>query len=205
MDKITKSTSIKFLEVNMKKIFFGLIPLIIFIMGCDNDTTGNGGYVIGDRGPAGGIIFYAKDSTSAGWQYLEAAPVDASGNYEWASSGKTTLELGNTQTGIGTGKANTAAILAADSDAPAAKACDDYTLNGYNDWFLPSKDELNEMYRQRTVVGGFAESVYLSSSEHHDDQSWSHGFGDTPADWANGTQKGNYKSNKNKVRPIRAF
>ena len=54
---------------------------------------------------------------------------------------------------IGTGKANTAAILAVNVIAPAAKACNDYNGGGKSDWFLPSRDELNEMYKVKTRLG----------------------------------------------------
>jgi hypothetical protein len=49
----------------------------------------------------------------------------------------------------------------------AARKCDDLALNGYDDWFLPSKDELNQMYLQRSVIGGF-HKCYWSSSEDDD-------------------------------------
>lgn len=46
-----------------------------------------------------------------------------------------------------------------------AKVCDTLMLNEYNDWYLPSKDELNTLYGQKNLVGGFATSTYWSSSE----------------------------------------
>jgi hypothetical protein len=114
------------------------------------------GYVIGDTGPAGGIVFYI--TTDDGMHGLEAAPVDQ-GTAAW---GCLFYSIGAAGTAIGTGAANTTAIVAGCADAgTAAKVADAYTLNGYRDWFLPSKDELNLLY----VVGGFGNSHYWSSSE----------------------------------------
>ena len=51
----------------------------------------------------------------------------------------------------------------------AALLCDQSVKNGYTDWYLPSKDELNELYQQRNVIGGFQSGVsgsyYWSSTE----------------------------------------
>jgi hypothetical protein len=38
-------------------------------------------------------------------------------------------------------------------------------LNGYKDWFLPSIDELHKLHQNKTVIGGFANVTYWSSSE----------------------------------------
>ena len=48
----------------------------------------------------------------------------------------------STSPNIGAGKANTAAILAADPDAGVARACVDYRGGGKDDWFLPSEYEI---------------------------------------------------------------
>jgi hypothetical protein len=123
--------------------------------------------VVGDTGPAGGKIFYVDSvDTYPGWKYLEAAPADFVGTYEWASTAFLLTEISGTATTIGTGKANTTTILATDEDAPAAKACDEYSYGGYNDWFLPSKAELNAMYTNKASIGGFASDYYWSSSEY---------------------------------------
>ncbi len=49
--------------------------------------------------------------------------------------------------------------------ATAAIIADAYSLNVFNDWFLPSKDELDLLFQQKSVVGGFASAHYWSSSE----------------------------------------
>ena len=73
-------------------------------------------------------------------------------------------------TAIGTGAQNTIDIEAdVLITGTAADICANLTLGGYNDWFLPSKDELNEMYLnlgQQCLegFGGFV-NYYWSSTE----------------------------------------
>jgi hypothetical protein len=112
----------------------------------------------------GGIIFYI-DGT--GMHGLIAAQVDqhtGSWGNPWGCFGK----LIRTGTAIGTGQANTTAIVnnCAESGT-AARIANDLVLNGYSDWYLPSKDELEQLYLQRQKVGGFSNPSYYywSSSE----------------------------------------
>jgi hypothetical protein len=134
----------------------------------DHDCDGSWSkapYTLGDYGPAGGIVFQT-DSTNG----LEAAPVDQDGGTgaEWGCNGVTT---GIRDSAIGTGKQNTADMLAENcspdvpSNTLAVDLVDAYTLNGYSDWFLPSKDELNVLYTQKSIIGGFANQFYWASSE----------------------------------------
>ncbi|MCK4541194.1 MAG: DUF1566 domain-containing protein [Spirochaetales bacterium] len=129
-------------------------------------------YSLRDTGPAGGLIFYIDEADAFSWDYLEAAPADQSSAQAWIEGGSTqTTENGNTSTGIGTGSANTDAIIAqTDHTVSAAQICRDYDGGGMTDWFLPSKDELNLMYtnlRQQSV-GDFTGDFYWSSSEFND-------------------------------------
>ena len=151
---------------------------------------------IGDNGPAGGKVFYVTDAT--GLHGLEAAPVDQSSVAAWGCYGATIA--GADGTAVGTGAANTADIVAGCAEAnTAAKIADAYALNGYTDWYLPSKDELNLLYQQKTVVGGFATLYYWSSSESNSILAWGQGF-------TNGTQ-GSYSKSYTSlpVRAVRAF
>jgi hypothetical protein len=128
-------------------------------------------YAIGDTGPAGGWIFYDKGSYSDGWRYLEAAPSDQSSDgIQWYNGSN--IETGATGTEVGTGKTNTTLIVNAQGDGSyAAKLCDDLSItnNGvsYDDWFLPSIDELNLIYQNLYVSGisDFVYNYYWSSSE----------------------------------------
>ncbi len=152
-------------------------------------------YAVGDTGPAGGIVFYDKGSYSGGWRYLEAAPSDQ-GKVQWGGYGTT---VGGTSTAIGSGNSNTEKIVnKLGSGNYAAKICYDLVLGGHDDWFLPSKDELNELYKQRTTVGGFASDRYWSSSEYSSDYAWVQRFG-------NGFQYDYYKYADEPVRAVRAF
>jgi hypothetical protein len=134
---------------------------------CTGDT-----YEIGDTGPAGGIVFYITDG---GLHGLEAAPADQSSEVEWGCYGKAIN--GADGTAVGTGTQNTADILADCSESGvAAKVAKNYSLNGYVDWFLPSVDELNLLYQQRAVVGGFYNDIYWSSTEQDDVFAWGQYF-----------------------------
>ena len=157
-------------------------------------------YSIGGTGPAGGIIFYDKGSYSDGWRYLEAAPSDQSTGIQWYNGSN--ILIGVAATAIGTGAANTAAIVGSQgAGSYAAELCADLTLGGYSDWFLPSKDELGQMYvnLEDKGLGGFSSAIYWSSSEIDAMQVWGQAFD-------NGGQCNPYKSEDGFwVRAARAF
>jgi len=137
-------------------------------------NSGCGPFHIGDTGPAGGKVFYLTDTS--GMHGLEAAPEDQ-GSAVWGCNG--TLISGADGTAVGTGAQNTADILAGCNEAGiAARLADNYVLNGYTGWFLPSKDELNLLYEQRDVVGGFAVGIvsYTSSTENGTSGRWNQYF-----------------------------
>lgn len=148
----------------------------------------------------GGIIFYIDATKQHG---LICAPSDYQPYWPylaWGGLGK----LVGTGTAIGAGEINTFNIVMTIGNENAAGVCNDLVLNGYSDWFLPSKDELNEMFKQRNIVGANAK-FYWSSSECEDDPSfaaWIQHFSYAPF----GNQNGDYKSyNYYATRAVRAF
>jgi hypothetical protein len=144
----------------------------------------------------GGIIFYI-DST--GQHGLIADTVDLP-QTRWVNQEYTLT--GATATRIGTGKANTKKIILSEGSSGnyAALECANSTRSGKTDWFLPSKDELNKLYKQKVVVGGFADYEYWSSSEYYFDfgLAWFQYFLD-------GSQGYYGKANPSNVRAVRAF
>ncbi|MDR1901562.1 MAG: hypothetical protein LBQ88_04675 [Treponema sp.] len=160
----------------------------------------DGSYKIGDYGPAGGIVFYDKGVVESGWRYLEAAPRDI-GPAQWGANRTT---VGGTGMEIGSGKKNTEIIInkfkqLGETGRPA-QLCVSLDINGYRDWFLPSRDELNLMYTnlKKNGLGGFGGARYWSSSEGRYYGAWHQRFSD-------GYQNDIAKLNIYSVRAVRAF
>ncbi|MHC6202271.1 CsgG/HfaB family protein [Breznakiellaceae bacterium SP9] len=156
-----------------------------------------GAYKIGGKGPAGGIVFYDKGSSSDGWRYLEAAPASAEVTIYSGSSGRS----GITDVVVGSGKQNTRVIAAAllnSGNIGAALLCMNLEIGGYIDWFVPSKAELNLLYINLAMksLGSFKNETYLSSSESGSSSVWVQSF-------SNGSQSSG--SDRRNVRVVRAF
>ena len=123
---------------------------------------------IGDIGPAGGIIFFDQGSNAGGWRFLEAAPMEAEFQAPWSVRN---TAVRDTRPEIGSGRRNTQLILetfrqtAGEWDT-AAQMADDLVINGFDDWFLPSRDELDQMFGnlRRRNLGDFRNGWYWSSS-----------------------------------------
>ena len=157
---------------------------------------------------AGGLIFFLYPGAEIG---LVAAPPFWDGINDpdpigpW---GCIYVDIQGAQgTTIGAGAQNTIDIEAGcGTSGIAADLCANLVLNGFNDWFLPSKDELNEMYLKvgqgaagpNQNIGGFANGSYWSSTEENSMSSWFHDF----------NINGQYTDDKElwyRVRPVRAF
>jgi len=189
---------------------------------------------VGVQGPGGGTVFYVDtEGRYSDFDYLEVAPADASSGVVWStttpycglladtdcqSAMVTTSGEALNHVAMGTGRAATAAIVARHDAGGvlkidyAAGAADAYTTEKASDWFLPSKDELNELCKYARNTGqaagadiecdggalrdGFA-SYYWSSSE-YGYLAWRQYFN-------LGSQSNYFRLSAYYVRPVRAF
>jgi serine/threonine protein kinase len=137
---------------------------------------------VGDIGPGGGQVFYVADEKKWWGQYMEASYEDL-GYAFWCSRLE---EIPGSQTrkaGIGQGKSNTESIINFCDNKSAANKASQFISesNGinYDDWFLPSKNELLALYKQKNRLAGFGlkdvGEIYWSSTE---------GFENLPGDAA---------------------
>ena len=147
----------------------------------------------------GGIVFYL-DGNGGG---LIAALVDQSNSAPWGCDGVNIL--GANATSIGSGNLNTTNIeIDCETNGTAADICANLYLSGYNDWYLPSKDELDLMYQNLkrgsslNNLGGFSNADYWSSTQGNQSIAWKQGF-------YGGYQSYGSKSILAAVRAIRKF
>ncbi|MDB9922059.1 DUF1566 domain-containing protein [Polaribacter sp.] len=160
----------------------------------------------------GGVVFYIFVDGDTGYvagetHGLIAAVADQS-SIRWDNGRSETT--GATGTAIGTGSANTDAIINKQGQTEtsyAAGLARAYTGGGYNDWFLPSKDELNKMYLNRATINttaasnsgsNFATNYYWSSTESYISKARVKYF-------SNGNWLESEKSYARYVRAVRAF
>ena len=171
------------------------------------------GFGVGDF-HQGGVVFHLFVPGETGYvsgeiHGLIAAVADQSSGIQWYNGSYVTT--GATATAIGTGSANTDAIISAQGATEtsyAAGLARAYTGGEYTDWFLPSKDELNQMYTNKATInatalanGGsnFSNNYYWSSTEVGSNNTWDQSFG-------YGTQYDDYgKGTTDSVRAVRAF
>lgn len=140
---------------------------------CDNGT------IYAGLSPDGNVPMYATAT-------------DAPGTYTW-NNGSTNwhntamvscFDPSGVQLSCRTGRSNTTLLAGlVDISAPyvAAKYCDDLTLGGFSDWYLPAQNELEILYALHTQIppkGGFAAALYWSSSENSADDARAINFTD---------------------------
>jgi len=173
-------------------------------------VNGTTACAVGQQGPGGGVVFMTPSTLgNTTGLFYEAAPStwsSPSGDPISVWCNNTTDALGVAFSGVGTGAMDGAAktaVMLGVCTSGAANLVDEYTatVNGvaYGDWFLPSKGELNKMYVNKVVIGGFASDNYWNSSEYDAMVAWLQHFGSGNQDFAT------LKTYATYVRPVRAF
>jgi len=146
----------------------------------------------------GGIIFYLS-GTYPYQTGLVCAQNDQGTSVPWYSHNYT--YYGTTSTAIGSGKTNTSSLVSILGNGYyAAKYCDNLVLNGFDDWFLPSRDELDLMYTnlKKNGFGNFRNTSYWSSSEYDYLGAYTQYF-------SSGKQSCNNKFHSYSIRAVRIF
>ncbi|MGA1312630.1 MAG: hypothetical protein ACO30L_06045 [Ilumatobacteraceae bacterium] len=197
---------------------------------------------VGDIGPGGGLVFYDAGSTQPWGRYLEAAPASCQksgltwrialpgkrGTKQlpmlyptWATAARQRVESKR----LGMGQVNTALVIKqhkglpqSSLDATAAGYANSLVCGGKDDWFLPSKDELDTLYNVLAVTDndltgnnsfGFTRGFYWTSSEYNNETAWTQLWVDGQQfdreKWMSGDQRKDGGFNPFHVRPIRAF
>jgi hypothetical protein len=140
----------------------------------------------------GGVVFYL-DGNGHG---LIAATSDQSIGATW---GCENTNIVGQSTMVGAGLNNTEAIIVGcTTPGIAGDICYNLVLNGYDDWFLPSKDEMDLVYQYRDLIGGFGTGSYWTSNQSNNQAAYLKQF-------SNGSNSTNFKSYNYRVRAIRAF
>lgn len=169
-------------KTNLLKLTIVLVAVLgIFTSSCkeeDSEPKPETGLSAGDFAE-GGVVFYIYTEGDVGYvegetHGLVCAVNDQSSDAVWGCAFGTSIS-GADGLEVGTGNQNTIDIeQACTTEGTAADICANLTLNGYNDWFLPSKSELNLMYQNKNQInttavnnGGanFINDNYWSSSE----------------------------------------
>jgi hypothetical protein len=191
----------------------GIVSILLFsVLSCNKETFNRpppvattqsedktilNTFHIGDS-YGGGIIFYIDGTGQHGLIAAKRDTGDRTGRMRWGSAAF--ILSGATGTAVGTGAVNTQKIIKAEGQqlVYAARLCANYRGGGFADWFLPSKDELYQLYLQKNVVGGFVYGAYWSSSEFDHALAWGKYFYNDIAQYS-------HKDRFNGVRAVRTF
>lgn len=127
----------------------------------------------------GGIIYYV-DQTGQHGLIMSLYDLNNGNGVAWSNIDDT--EIGLLSQNYYNGSGNTVAIIGQSGHTgSAAKVCDDYSNDGYDDWYLPSIIELrlidNVLYRLNSILENDGDattnSILIRSSSAYDVQLWS--------------------------------
>ncbi len=141
----------------MRKLLYIFLAISIIFSACEKEeeeeetptnNNGNNNLSIGAY-HQGGVIFYLDgNGSSLICDILDVAPSLA--RVEWGCYGDS-IDVDNSE--IGSGFSNTVKIInGCDKNGIAAEICYNLTRDGYTDWYLPSKDELIEIFLNRNSI-----------------------------------------------------
>ena len=190
---------------------FDLLPTYTKKLAKSINSNGAKTYEIGDVGPGGGIVFYVSEVAFPVHQpnggtkmcnYLEVSQLEV-GRISWCNHERCNV---STSDGLGAGLINTRNIISAHNRAAtincAAYACSKYytQTSKQGEWYLPSKIELDLLYRnlKDKIIATGSAGYHWSSSQSYNDLSWLQRFSD-------GYQTNYFKGNTCSVRAVRAF
>lgn len=159
---------------------------------------------IGDNFQGGKIAYILKPGDPGfipgATKGIIAATSDQSSAIQWYNGSYTSFAM-PTSSELYQGSTNTNTIVNKQGAGNyAAKLCYDLSLNGYDDWFLPSKDELNQLYINKASIGVFADQYYWSSTEVATNVSYAY-----RQSFYNGLSSSSTKNQTYHVRAIRYF
>lgn len=149
----------------------------------------------------GGVVAYIYQPGDIGYipgqtHGIIAAQSDQSIGATWGCEG---TNIAGTSPLIGAGLNNTESIIVVCTTLGiAAEISYTLVLNGYSDWYLPGKDELDQVYLNRMLIGGFSTGTYWTSTQATNTTAWMKSF-------ATGSNSSNFKGTSYRVRAIRAF
>jgi hypothetical protein len=167
----------------VQSLFLGaVIMTAFFFSGCVKESDPEVP-AIGDI-REGGIVSHIFQPGEEG--YVEGrvtgiitAPLDVVFESQWGCQG---TAVGGTSTAVGRGRINTERVLAFHNSLPdffnnptqchpnnngsvGARVALEFSSGGFDDWFMPSQQEMGYLFRNKDVIGGFTEAEYWSSCE----------------------------------------
>jgi hypothetical protein len=201
--------------LSSKTMVLLLLCIIVIFSGCIKEENPEN-VTVGEPFQ-GGVVAYIFKPGDPGFVEgkttgIIIAPVEEVFTSQWGCQG---TAVGGTSTALGAGRTNTERVLAfhdalpdfynnptqchpANNGSVAARVTLNFNLGGYNDWFMPSLEEMNYLYDNRDLIGGFSTVEYWSSCE-------SNATNACVMSFVTGEQLSKPKSEERRVRVIRFF